>query len=53
MMDEIEHLGCKDKDHIKFLILRHMKDEHGLDEGDMTEEELQAVESMSRIFETL
>jgi hypothetical protein len=53
MMDEIEHLKAADREHVRYLILRHMSDEHGLDEDDLTDEERDAVDTMSKIFENL
>jgi hypothetical protein len=53
MLDELEYLKCEDSEHVRFLILRHLGDTHGLDEDDLTDEEREAVDAMSKIFSNL
>jgi hypothetical protein len=53
MIDEVEYLRAEDAEHIRYLILRHLNDKHGLDEDALTEEEKQSVDTMSRIFGNL
>jgi len=49
MLDELEHLGEQDKEHFRALILRCMEKDHNLEEADLSEKELAALNNLARM----
>jgi len=49
MLDELEHLGEQDQEHFRALILRCMEKEHNLEEADLSDDELAALNNLARM----
>jgi len=50
MLDDLESLSRQDRESFRSVILMCMSNDHGLEEEDLTEEEIQAINNVSKIL---